>query len=65
MNGVGGTANNKNKDTFYITNTSGYPELDNIMKNYFKNIGINKTFFVSTTSFLKRSGGIDCLTQEM
>lgn len=65
MNGVGGTANNKNKDTFYITNTSGYPELDNTMKNYFKKIGIDKTFFVSTTDFLKHHGGIDCLTQEM
>ena len=64
MNGVGGTASNSNKGTFYITNTSGYPELDNVMENYFKQIGIDKTYFVSTMSFLKRNGGIDCLTQE-
>ena len=64
MNGIAGTSDNG--ETYYITNSSGNEELDNLMKEYFKEIGIEKTFFVSTKSFLSdRSGGIDCMTQEM
>ena len=63
MNGVGGTG--KNNQTFYITNKSGYLDLDEKMIDFFVNkFGIKKVFFVSTNSHLALSGGIDCLTQE-
>ena len=63
MNGVGGTS--ENGETYYITNTSGYSELDEVMKQQFKEAGIDRTFFVSTIEFLMNQGGIDCMTQEM
>ena len=62
MNGIGGTS--KTGESFYITNKSEYPELNEAMKKYFKNAGIDKMYFVSTGPFLKAQGGIDCLTQE-
>lgn len=63
MNGVGGTST-KTGNKFYITNKSEFSGLQDIVEKYFKNAGIDKVYFVSTTSYLKRSGGIDCLTQE-
>ncbi len=62
MNGIGGTS--KTGESFYITNKSEYPELNEAMKKYFKNAGIDKMYFVSTGPFLTAQGGIDCLTQE-
>ena len=62
MNGIGGTS--KTGESFYITNKSDYPELNEAMKKYFKNAGIDKMYFVSTSPFLSAQGGIDCLTQE-
>ena len=64
MNGVGGTSS-KTGQTFYITNKSEYPELQNFVEPYLKNAGIDKIYFVSTTEDLRKMGGIDCLTQEM
>jgi len=69
MNGVAGTSNSKGSlpegTTYYITNKSDYPEINNFMQNYLKeNAGIDKTYFVSTSSFLRSCGGIDCLTEE-
>lgn len=64
MNGVGGTSS-KTGQTFYITNKSEYPELQNFVEPYLKNAGIDKVYFVSTTDDLRKMGGIDCLTQEM
>lgn len=63
LNGVGGTS--ETGEVFYITNKSKYPELDTLVQDYFKKAGADKIFFVSTTSFLERNGGIDCLTLEM
>lgn len=63
MNGVCGTTT-KGK-TFYITNSSGYKKLDAYMKTFFKLIGIDKTYFLSTQELLRFDGGIDCITQEM
>lgn len=69
MNGVAGTSSEQGSlpkgTTYYITNKSDYPEIDNFIENYLKeNLGINKTYFVSTSSFLNLAGGIDCLTEE-
>lgn len=63
MNGVGGTSK-KTGETFYITNKSKNENLQNVIEKYLKDAGIDKVYFISTTSFLKRMGGIDCLTQE-
>lgn len=64
MNGVGGTT--QDGTSFYITNRSGIPELDEVMKKYIEeNCQIDNVEFVSTQKFLKHSGGIDCLTQEV
>lgn len=63
MNGVGGTS--KNGESFYITNKSDYPELNEAVQKYFKNAGIDKIYFVSTQPFLDSYGGIDCMTQEV
>ena len=63
MNGVGGTSA-KTGQTYYITNKSEYPELQEIVQDYFKKAGIDNVYFVSTTDKLRRKGGIDCLTQE-
>lgn len=63
MNGVGGTSE-KTGQTFYITNKSEYPELQEYIEPYWKKAGVDKVYFVSTTNDLKRMGGIDCLTQE-
>lgn len=63
MNGVGGTSP-KTGQTFYITNKSEYPELQDFVEPYLKNAGVDKVYFVSTTDDLRRMGGIDCLTQE-
>ncbi len=62
MNGIGGTA--KNGDSYYITNHSEYPDLNDAISEYLKKAGIDKTYFVTTTKYLKRMGGVDCLTQE-
>lgn len=62
-NGVGGTS--QMKGTYFITNTSKYPELDNEVSKIFKKNGIKNVYFVSTNSFLELCGGIDCLTQEI
>ncbi|MBQ8459246.1 hypothetical protein IJ541_03985 [bacterium] len=62
MNGVAGTG--KKGKTFYITNKSRYPELNEAITPYFKKAGIKNVFFVSTENQLKKEGGIDCLTQE-
>ena len=62
MNGVGGTS--KEGKTYYITNKSYYMELDEAVKKYFKEAGIDEVYFVSTDNFLEYQGGIDCLTQE-
>lgn len=69
MNGVAGTSTSQGTlpkgTTYYITNKSDYPEINEFMQNYLKeNMGVDKTYFVSTTSFLNLSGGIDCLTEE-
>lgn len=63
MNGIGGTSQ-KTGQTFYITNKSEYPELQKYIEPYFKNAGVDKLYFVSTTHDLRKMGGIDCLTQE-
>ena len=63
MNGICGTT--ANDETFFITNSSGYKKLDSYMKKFFKEIGIDKPYFVSTQSLLYYSGGLDCITQEM
>ena len=63
MNGIGGTT--KDGKTFYITNNSTYPELNDIVVKYFNNAGVDKVYFVSTDNFLYAFGGIDCLTQEI
>ena len=63
LNGVSGTS--ESGEVFYITNKSKYPELDTLVQDYFQKAGADKIFFVSTTSFLRQNGGIDCLTLEM
>ena len=63
MNGVGGTSD-KTGQSYYITNRSPHPELNDIITKYFQNAGIDKVYFVSTEDALKMKGGIDCLTQE-
>ena len=63
MNGVGGTST-KTGQTYYITNKSEFPELQDIVEQYFKQAGIDNVYFVSTTEKLTKKGGIDCLTQE-
>ncbi len=62
MNGIGGTS--KDGKTYYITNKSDYDELDEAVKKYFQNTGIDEVYFVSTRYALLLDGGIDCLTQE-
>ena len=62
MNGICGTTTKGT--TFYITNSSGYKKLDDYMKKFFKEIGIDKTYFVSTQNLLHFGGGLDCITQE-
>jgi hypothetical protein len=62
MNGVCGTTTKGN--TFFITNSSGYKKLDNYMKFFFQEIGIDETYFVSTEKLLHHGGGLDCITQE-
>ncbi|MDR1168525.1 MAG: hypothetical protein LBK53_06535 [Heliobacteriaceae bacterium] len=63
MNGVGGTADNG--ETYYITNTSGIPQLDDKIEQYLKdNANIDKTYFTPTNTLLKKMGGLDCITQE-
>ncbi|MBQ3311395.1 hypothetical protein IJG72_04885 [bacterium] len=63
MNGVCGR--DKNNKTFYITNKSQYPELDEQMKELLKKtFDIDNVYFVSTETGLSYGGGIDCLTQE-
>lgn len=63
MNGVGGTSK-KTGNKFFITNKSEYADLQEIIAGYFKKAGIDKVYFVSSTDYLGRMGGIDCLTQE-
>lgn len=63
MNGIGGTS--KDGKSFFITNNSTYPELNETVKSYFNNAGVDKVYFVSTKNFLSLSGGIDCITQEI
>lgn len=63
MNGVCGTSPEGIK--FYITNKSGYEELDGYISECFKSAGVDKVFFVDTLDFLLGYGGVDCLTQEM
>ncbi len=63
MNGVGGTSS-KTGETFYITNNSEYPELQDIVVPYLKAAGIDKVYFVRSCDILCHSGGIDCITQE-
>lgn len=63
MNGVGGTSS-KTGDKFFITNKSEYADLQEIVAGYFKKAGIDKVYFVSSTDYLRRMGGVDCLTQE-
>ncbi|MBR1776163.1 hypothetical protein IJ750_03710 [bacterium] len=62
MNGICGTS--KDGQTYYITNESNYPELNEIIEKHFEEAGIDKVFFVPTANYLSRNGGIDCLTQE-
>ena len=61
-NGVGGTG--KNGKTFFITNDSGYPELNQAVEKYFEQAGVDKVYFAPTTEYLKQNGGVDCRTQE-
>lgn len=63
MNGIAGTT--KSGETFLITNSSDYPELNEAVQNYFKEAGVDKTYFLSTKMFLEYFGGIDCITQEL
>ena len=63
MNGIGGTSE-KTGQTFFITNKSEYPELQNIIEQSLRQAGIDKVYFVSTKEALSARGGIDCLTQE-
>lgn len=63
MNGIGGTSS-KTGESFYITNKSEHPELQPIIEQSFKKAGVDKVYFVSTTSALSSNGGLDCLTQE-
>ena len=63
MNGVGGTSE-KTGQTFFITNKSEYPELDEYIEKYFAAAGVDKVYFVSSTEKLSDGGGIDCLTIE-
>ena len=62
-NGVGGTS--KMKGTFFITNSSGYPELNEAASKVFKQNGVKNVYFVSSGNYLKLLGGIDCMTQEI
>lgn len=69
MNGVAGTSSSRGTmpkgTTYYITNKSDFPELNDYMADYLKeNLNVNKTYFVSTSPYLKSLGGIDCLTEE-
>lgn len=63
LNGVGGTSQ-KTGQTFFITNKSEFPELDEIIQKYIQTAGVDKVYFVSTTDKLEHHGGIDCLTIE-
>lgn len=63
MNGVGGTSK-KTGQTYYITNKSEFPELQELVEPYLKAAGIDKVYYVSTDEYLYLMGGIDCLTQE-
>lgn len=63
MNAVCGTA--PDGSTYYITNKSDYPAIDDIIVKYFKEAGIEDVFFVSTNTYLHKEGGIDCLTKEI
>ena len=63
MNGVGGSS--KTGESFYITNKSDYPELNDAIKTYFNKSGVDKIYFVSTQPFIEGMGGIDCITQEV
>ena len=63
MNGVGGTS--KTGESFYITNKSDYPELNDAITTYFNKSGVDKIYFVSTQPFIEGMGGIDCITQEV
>ena len=63
MNGIAGTSEQSGK-RFYITNKSEYPELDSIVEKYIREAGIDTVYYVSSTHYLSKKGGIDCLTQE-
>ena len=53
------------KGTFFITNSSGYPELNEAASKVFKQNGVKNVYFVSSGNYLKLLGGIDCMTQEI
>jgi len=72
MNGVMGTGNS---GTFYITNGSNFPRLNNIVASIFKHFGINNIYFTGRSldsfsfdpaekSLLKFDSGVDCRTLE-
>ena len=55
----------KDGTTYYITNSSTIPELDNAIKEYLENLGIDSVNFLDTQAYLKNNWGFDCLTQEI
>ena len=63
MNGVWWTT--KDGITYYITNTSTFPELDEAIGEYLKKNGINAVYFLNTQRYLNKFWAFDCLTQEI
>ncbi len=62
-NWIGGTT--LQWETYYLTNTSWLPFLDQKMEEYFHSIWIDKIYFLSTQDFLREGWWIDCLTLEL
>jgi hypothetical protein len=65
MNGVGGT--NDKGETYYMTNISDIPELNNRIAQYLKEqAGIDNVYFVHSNDVSARHDGfLDCVTQEL
>ena len=67
LNGIAGTASDDSEhagESYYITNESPYPELNEAIKKYFYDAKIDNIDFVPTQNYLLNDGGIDCLTLE-
>ncbi|GBR74929.1 hypothetical protein NO1_2017 [Candidatus Termititenax aidoneus] len=63
MNGVGAT--NGKRETYYMTNTSGIPKLNDRIAQYFKEQAhIDNVYFMSSNNLQRFYGGFDCTTTE-